>query len=172
MSESSYQERLAADSAIRATSGTENCPERCTICLEALTTTLPADATYTKSDSEPDVSESPRLATTIIRCGHIYCRRCIIKWLRLNNTCPSCRVTCYPRTTDNSLFESVMHEYNVVVSTARQQGSRSSVRVFVNGQRVSESGLDEGAVGNVEEENREPGGWSHHWMRRYYDRDM
>jgi hypothetical protein len=172
MSQSSYQERLAADGAIRQTSGSENCPERCTICLEALTITLPADSSRTDSDSEHDAAESLCLAATIIQCGHVYCRRCIIKWLRLKSTCPSYRVVCYPRATDHSLLETVTHDYSVVVSTGQYRGRRSNVWVFVNDLRVSESGLSEGAVGNLDDEDREPSGWSHHPIKRYCGRDM
>ena len=25
------------------------------------------------------------------RCGHMFCTRCINRWVRVNNTCPSCR---------------------------------------------------------------------------------
>eukprot|EP01101_Sappina_pedata_P002191 TRINITY_DN12447_c0_g1_i1.p1 TRINITY_DN12447_c0_g1~~TRINITY_DN12447_c0_g1_i1.p1 ORF type:complete len:428 (-),score=98.96 TRINITY_DN12447_c0_g1_i1:94-1377(-) len=71
-------------------------PTHCPICLE--------DFPEEKDDSKDDSNEMHELNkeglrsrkpssmdTTLLRCGHKFCNRCIDDWLRQNTTCPICR---------------------------------------------------------------------------------
>jgi len=45
-------------------------PVECTICLIGIKT---------------------RLSSKTLKCGHVFHRRCVLKWSRINKTCPNCR---------------------------------------------------------------------------------
>ncbi|KAH4212628.1 hypothetical protein HBI95_039890 [Parastagonospora nodorum] len=170
MSTSSYRRCSVADSALRATVNTDRYPENCPICFEAITTALPTSNTHSSSDtiSRSGAAENSKVAATIIKCGHVFCRRCIERWARTDNTCPNCRAEMYPWPTQDDAFN-VTHEYNVVVSTTVRRSSMHNIRVSVNGGRMSTTGDYNGVEDDVEgEDDREPGGWSHRWVRRYH----
>ena len=57
--------------------------ERCPICLG-------------------EYSEKPRKSLTMLRCQHIFHRKCIMEWFMSASTCPNCR---YDFPTDNQLYE-------------------------------------------------------------------
>ena len=48
--------------------------------------------------SEPWHSSGPRRAVALTRCGHIFCRECILEWFKERGKgpklCPTCRVVC------------------------------------------------------------------------------
>jgi len=74
----------ARDISIRATTPHEACSFSCSICLEQLTTTKSTTVAGPDPDSEP--------AATIIKCGHVFGRSCLTRWMRDSNPCPICRV--------------------------------------------------------------------------------
>jgi hypothetical protein len=70
------------DSAIRCTAIKEACPPICAICFEPLTTASPP-------------TPGAESAVTINKCGHVFGKQCITKWMREHNTCPVCRVEIF-----------------------------------------------------------------------------
>jgi hypothetical protein len=74
---------------------------------------MPTYMTCADSDSDSEGGDSQHCAATIIRCGHVFGRRCLRIWMRLENTCPACRCELYPRATEAGTGIVVLRNFTI-----------------------------------------------------------
>ncbi|RPD80671.1 hypothetical protein L226DRAFT_116675 [Lentinus tigrinus ALCF2SS1-7] len=68
--------------------------DSCPICINPFEAVLEGKAHEGLGEASPGESDVDELAgvTKLVGCGHIFCRACLVEWIRgRHGTCPSCR---------------------------------------------------------------------------------
>ncbi|CAE6995814.1 hypothetical protein P3342_000211 [Pyrenophora teres f. teres] len=79
--------------AIRPTTADDKLPPTCPICLESWNRGIDTVQNSRSSCSTSDANDSAaEPAVAIKKCGHIFGRNCLTRWMRDCNTCPVCRI--------------------------------------------------------------------------------
>ncbi len=70
-----------------------------------------------------------------ISCGHTFCKKCITKWLKINEICPICKRNCYELPEgENIIIKSISEKYR-----ENENGNGNRNQTIVSGNNITTS---------------------------------
>jgi hypothetical protein len=130
------------NSAIRDTKIYETCPPSCIICFEPLTTFSPP-------------TPGAETAVTIKKCGHVFGKQCLARWMREHNTCPVCRVEFF-KSSNTTTAGRTNNDGPEHFALGVYAMDRNTFQVMIHGGRQTEVRVDVNVdMGDSARDNRE-----------------